>query len=71
MYRDGRGVELSYEKAAEWYLKAAKQGLAGAQYNLVRMYKNGLGVEQSAEKALEWLQKAANQRRVLSDSDPM
>ena len=71
MYRDGRGVEQSYEKAAEWYLKAAKQGLAGAQYNLVRMYKNGLGVEQSAEKALEWLQKAANQRRVLSDSDPM
>ncbi len=71
MYRDGRGVEQSYEKATEWYLKAAKQGLAGAQYNLVRMYKNGLGVEQSAEKALEWLQKAANQRRVLSDSDPM
>lgn len=71
MYRDGRGVEQSYEKAAEWYLKAAKQGLAGAQFNLVRMYKNGLGVEQSAEKALEWLQKAANQRRVLSDSDPM
>ena len=71
MYEKGRGVEQSYEKAAEWYLKAAKQGLAGAQYNLVRMYKNGLGVEQSAEKALEWLQKAANQRRVLSDSDPM
>lgn len=71
MYKYGWGVEQSYEKAAEWYLKAAKQGLAGAQYNLVRMYKNGLGVEQSAEKALEWLQKAANQRRVLSDSDPM
>lgn len=71
MYEFGDGVEQSYEKAAEWYLKAAKQGLAGAQYNLVRMYKNGLGVEQSAEKALEWLQKAANQRRVLSDSDPM
>ena len=71
MYEKGRGVEQSYEKAAEWYLKAAKQGLAGAQFNLVRMYKNGLGVEQSAEKALEWLQKAANQRRVLSDSDPM
>lgn len=71
MYKYGWGVEQSYEKAAEWYLKAAKQGLAGAQYNLVRMYKNGLGVEQSAEEALEWLQKAANQRRVLSDSDPM
>ena len=71
MYQNGTGVEQSYKKAVEWVLKAAEQGLAGAQYNLVRMYKNGLGVEQSAEKALEWLQKAANQRRVLSDSDPM
>ena len=71
MYFYGRGVEQSYEKAVEWYLKAAEQGDARAQLWLGTMYKHGLGVEQSDEKALEWLQKAANQRRVLSDSDPM
>ena len=26
MYENGRGVKQSYEKAMEWYAKAAKQG---------------------------------------------
>ena len=54
-------VEQSDVKAAEWFLKAAEQGLARAQYNLGVMYANGTGVEQSYEKAREWLQKAAKQ----------
>ena len=61
MYYFGTGVEQSYEKAVEWYLKAAEQGLAMAQYNLGEMYALGDGVEQSNEKAREWLQKAADQ----------
>lgn len=48
-------------KAAEWFLKAAEQGLARAQYNLGVMYANGTGVAQSYEKAVEWYQKAAEQ----------
>ena len=61
MYFNGTGIKRSYEKAAEWYLKAAEQGLARAQYNLGLMYKFGTGVEQSYEKAREWYQKAAEQ----------
>lgn len=33
-----------YEKAVEWYCKAAVQGDAFAQNNLGQMYKNGLGI---------------------------
>ena len=61
MYEKGDGVEESYEKAVEWYLKAAEQGLADARNVLGLMYKNGLGVEQSYEKAVEWYLKAAEQ----------
>ncbi len=61
MYQNGTGVEQSYKKAVEWFLKAAKQGLASAQYDLGLMYEFGRGVEQSDEKAREWYQKAADQ----------
>jgi len=42
MYEKGDGVEESYEKAVEWYLKAAEQVNADAQCNLGWMYVNGL-----------------------------
>ena len=61
MYEFGSGVEQSYEKAAEWFLKAAEQGFADAQCNLGDMYDNGTGVEESDEKAREGYQKAADQ----------
>ena len=61
MYENGHGVEQSYEKAVEWYRKAADQGNAAAQYNLGNMYSWGKGVEQSNEKAAEWYRKAADQ----------
>ncbi|KAF8928216.1 hypothetical protein BGZ58_009806, partial [Dissophora ornata] len=44
-----------------WYLKAANQGEANAQYNLGFMYRNGKGVPQDYSKAMEWYLKAANQ----------
>ncbi|MBQ2481415.1 MAG: SEL1-like repeat protein, partial [Treponema sp.] len=34
MYDCGRGVEQDYEKAFEWYTKAAEQGNAYAQNDL-------------------------------------
>ena len=61
MYKFGHGVEESYEKAAEWFQKAAKQGDYRAQNDLGEMYQYGFGVEQSDEKAREWFQKAAEQ----------
>ncbi len=56
-YYNGNGVEQSYEKAIEWYTKAATQGYTGAQYNLgVCYYKL-----KNYEKAAEWYAEAANQ----------
>ena len=36
-------------KAREWYLKAAEQGHASAQYNLGFMYNNGEGAQDYAK----------------------
>ena len=43
-YELGEGVEQSFEKAAEWYKKAAKQGHEDAGYCLAvaRAYGNAL-----------------------------
>ena len=60
-YENGYGVEQDYQKAIEWYQKAAQQGLAKAQSNLGGMYANGHGVKQDYQKAIEWYQKAAQQ----------
>jgi TPR repeat protein len=35
MYRNGEGVPKDYAEAANWYRKAAEQGVAAAQYTLV------------------------------------
>ena len=65
-YENGYGTAVDHLEAVEWYLKAAEQGLAGAQYNLGFMYLGfmyglGRGVEQSDEEAAEWFLKAAEQ----------
>ena len=58
-----------YEKAIEWYEKAAAQGNALAQSNLGYMYDKGLGIEQNYAKAKEWYEKAASQAYVGSQCD--
>lgn len=60
-YYYGNGVEQSYEKAVEWYEKAANHGYADAQCSLGYMYSSGKGVKQNYRKAVEWYEKAANQ----------
>jgi TPR repeat protein len=44
-----------------WYLKAADQGDAGAEFNIGVMYDNGQGVPQDYKQALTWFRKAADQ----------
>jgi TPR repeat protein len=61
LYYFGLGVDKDYEKAAEWYQKAALQGDADAQYKLGVCYYYGHGTSQDHTKAVEWLQKAADQ----------
>jgi TPR repeat protein len=38
MYQKGQGVDQSYEREAEYYEAAARQGDAGAQSNLGILY---------------------------------
>jgi len=61
MYYHGQGVDQSYERAAEYYETAARQGHANAQFNLGLFYANGQGVEQSNETARELWMKSAEQ----------
>ncbi len=58
-YRDGRrGVEYDESEALSWYLKAAKKGLARAQYIIGY---NSLFVEEDYNESKYWLDLAANQ----------
>jgi len=52
-------VAKDYEKAAQWFLKAAKAGFADAMDNIGNCYKNGDGVEEGKELAVLWYSKAA------------
>jgi len=50
-----------YETAHREFLKAAKQGNAGAQRSLGLMYRSGLGVPKNDAEAARWYRKAAEQ----------
>lgn len=55
------GVTRSERLAAHWYLEAAKQGHASAQYNMAVLHLHGHGVERDAIEAYAWLlQSSAN-----------
>ena len=48
-----------FSRAAEWFEKAARRGLAVAQYRLGTLYERGRGVTRDAKEALKWYEKAA------------
>ena len=47
--------------AIEWYMKAAEQENAYAQYNLGECYRDGEGVEKDFKQDFEWFIKAVEQ----------
>ena len=53
-------------RAIQWYHKAAKQGLAEAQYKLAIIHYRGNGVPQNKTLALSWFRKAAKKGMVLA-----
>jgi len=59
LYFFGTGVPQDYERAFEWYNKAAQQGIKGAQFKLAVQYLYGKGVERDEEDAFNWAIKAA------------
>ena len=61
----GRNAVDPYGEAAEWYRRAADQGVAGAHLKLGDMYRHGLGVAKDPGKAVEQFGRAAD----LGDKD--
>ena len=58
-YANALGTEQKYEKAVEWYAKAAEQGHTNAQNGLGACYEQGTGVAKDLAKAFELYSKAA------------
>jgi localization factor PodJL len=58
-YAEGKGVKQSFADAADWYVRAADQGLAVAQYRLAALYERGMGVKADAARARIWYERAA------------
>lgn len=58
-YEKGRGVPQDPSQAAQWYRKAAEQGIPDAQYHLGKLYTVGKGVPIDNVEAYAWLSLAA------------
>ncbi len=58
-YEQGWGVERSFEKALEWYMKSSDQKYAASFNSLGNLYRTGSGVVADAQKAFEWYEKGA------------
>ncbi len=62
MYDMGIGAPKNYAESGKWYLKAAQQGVAEAQFQLaVRYYEHGKKAKENYVTAFQWFFKAANQ----------
>ena len=61
MYRDGKGVPKSDERAAELFQRAASRGHPAALVALGELYHGGKGVPQSHDRAAQLFQQAASQ----------
>lgn len=57
---DIRGLVQSDKLAAHWYERAARQGHAGAQYNMAVLHLQGRGAERDPVAAFAWLTAAAS-----------
>jgi len=60
-YENAEGVARDFQRAADLYCEAARQGYADAQYALGWMYANGRGVPRNDEYAAQLFQIAAEQ----------
>lgn len=65
-YAYGFFVEKDMEKAAYWFLKAARQGLDVAQFNLANCYYHGYGVKKDRKLAFYWYERADRQGLLIA-----
>jgi len=61
MYYEGHGVPKDVVQIANWYKKAADQGLTISEYALAWVYANGDGVPTDNVRAFMWWNLAAAQ----------
>lgn len=54
--------ESNFDKAMEWFQKAARQQFAPAQFELGRSYYYGLGKIKDTQLGIDYVQKAANRK---------
>lgn len=59
MYEFGLGLRKDLKKAADLYLKAAKQGYPRAQFRMSVIYEEGKILPKNIKEAMKWLKKAA------------
>ena len=59
MYYTGDKVAQNYQRAREWWLKAAEHGNDKAMFNLGVMYYYGFGTTRDLKKAIDWYKQAA------------
>jgi uncharacterized protein len=69
LYKFGKGVEQSYEKAIEYLTLALQQDDPNAMFDLATMYDRGEGVTKSLVKAIELYTRAANQGHATAQSN--
>lgn len=60
-YREGDGVEQSWEQAFRWYTLGARAGDIEAQNNLGTLYLEGFYCPEDHEQAVYWYRKSAEQ----------
>jgi localization factor PodJL len=53
-YFSGDGGQKNMTTAAQWFRRAADQGLVDSQYNLGRLYEEGFGVTTNPAEAYKW-----------------
>ncbi len=62
MLSKGQGCKVDLEKAFDWLLQAAEQGMPEAQVALGDALRAGSGVTSDVAAATGWYQKAAEQK---------
>jgi hypothetical protein len=55
------GIEPDAARAVFWYRRAARAGLAEAQFNLAHCLASGAGVTRNDDEAAIWMRRAAEQ----------
>lgn len=61
LYENGDDeIEQDYDKALEWYKKAAEKKDTDSMCAIAKLYEEGKGVKKNLKEAQKWMQKAAH-----------